>query len=249
MFLNGKKTLVTGAGSGFGLALVERLVKEGARVAAFDVDSSKLQKLKLNYPEVETLVCDVADNVQVEQAVLKVFENFGELHVLVNNAGIMKNAPIVNLLDRNDRKHSLDLWHQVINVNQNSVFYMTRAVSDQMIQKRNKGIIVNISSISAKGNIGQTAYSASKAAVEAMTKVWSKELGRFGIRSVAIAPGFINTLGAADAIEERMLKRWVDGTPLRRTGEVNEVIESIIFAISNDFVNGEVISVNGGLTL
>ncbi|MGC9402628.1 SDR family NAD(P)-dependent oxidoreductase [Vibrio genomosp. F10 str. 9ZC157] len=249
MLLHDKIALVTGAGSGFGRALVERLIREGVKVAAFDIDSSKLDELKLLSPEIETFVCDVSDNFQVERSVSGCFEKFGELNILVNNAGIMENAPIVNLLDRNDRKHSLELWHQVINVNQNSVFYMTRAVADQMTQRRNKGIIVNISSIAAKGNLGQTAYSASKAAVEAMTKVWSKELGRFGIRSVAIAPGFINTLGAADAIEDRMLQHWVDKTPLRRTGEVNEVVESIIFAISNDFLNGEVISINGGLTL
>jgi len=126
---------------------------------------------------------------------------------------------------------------------------MTRSVAAKMIKYRNKGVIVNISSISARGNAGQTAYAASKAAIEAMSKVWAKEFGCFGIRSVAVAPGFIDTAGTHDALEEKMLEQWIAKTPLRRTGNISEVVATIKFAIENDFMNGEVINVNGGLVI
>ncbi len=249
MKLDGARAIVTGAGAGFGRALTLKLLSAGVKVAAVDMDETKLAELAAEAPDVSTFVCNVADNDQVEKTVADVFSAFNGLEILVNNAGIMKNAPLINLLQRPDRKHSLELWHQVVSVNQNSVFYMSRAVADKMVGARSKGVIVNISSISARGNIGQTAYSATKAAVEAMTKVWAKELGSFGIRAVAVAPGFIDTAGTAAAIEEKMLQRWVDQTPLRRTGRIDEIIATIMFAIENDFINGEVLSVNGGLVL
>ena len=161
----------------------------------------------------------------------------------------MKNAPLVNILSRPDSRHSIDLWDNVIQINQNAIFYMARSVVNKMIKNRNKGVIINISSIAARGNAGQTAYSATKAAVEAMTKVWAKELGGFDIRSVSIAPGFMNTLGTHDALEEKMLAKWIEKTPLKRTGEISEVVQAAQFAIENDFFNGEVLNVNGGLSL
>jgi len=249
MDLANKKVIVTGAASGFGLTLVERLVEESCQIAAFDIDQNKLSALKSRYPAVSIYVCDVSDNEQVESNVESVFKDFNGLDILVNNAGIMKNAPLINLFNRNERKHSIQMWHDVISINQNSVFYMSRSVVDRMLENRNKGVIINISSIAACGNIGQTAYSASKAAVEAMTKTWAKELGRFGIRAVAISPGFIDTQATSDALEEKMLQKWTDNTPLKRTGNIEEIIHAIIFAIQNDFYNGEVLKVNGGLVL
>jgi len=249
MKISSLRIIITGAGSGFGKEMALQLAKQGAQIAAIDINSEALAVLKNECPEIQTWECNVAYNDQVEKTVDEIFIAFGGLEVLINNAGIMKNAPLVNILNRTERKHSLELWDNVIAVNQNSVFYMTRACADNMINKRNKGVIINISSISAQGNSGQTAYSASKAAVEAMTKVWAKELGRFGIRSVAIAPGFMNTAGAHDAIEEKMLAQWVEKTPLRRTGTIDEVVKTVLFAIENDFVSGAVINVNGGLTI
>ena len=249
MILQGLRIAITGAGAGFGKEMALELAKQGAKIAAIDINAAALDSLKGECPVINTFICNVADNNQVENTVEQLFETFGGLEVLINNAGIMKNAPLVNLLNRTEKRHSVDLWDNVISVNQSSVFYMTRACADYMINKRCKGVIINISSISAQGNIGQTAYSASKAAVEAMTKVWAKELGRFKIRSVAIAPGFMDTAGTAEAIEEKMLEQWIERTPLRRTGTINEVVKTVVFAIENDFVNGVVLSVNGGLTI
>lgn len=242
--------IITGAGSGFGRAMAEYFVSQNAKVHAVDINIETLDALsKDSNGAVLTYCCDVSNQSEVQRTIDEIFDNDDKVNVLINNAGIMKNAPLVNLLKRPDGKHSIDLWKKVIDVNQNSVFYMSRSVVEKMIKKRNKGVLIHLSSIAAEGNIGQTAYSASKAAVEAMSKVWSKELGSFGIRSVCIAPGFMNTIGGHDALEEKMLANWISKTPLKRTGEINEVVKAAEFCIANDFFNGEVIKVNGGLSI
>ncbi|MCB9188191.1 MAG: SDR family NAD(P)-dependent oxidoreductase [Flavobacteriales bacterium] len=241
--------VITGAGSGFGKAMSLYFSSKGAKVFAVDINKESLDQLTQEDPSILSFQCDITKNQLVEALIDEIFEKNSEANVLINNAGIMKNAPLVNLLKRPDSRHEVELWDQVIQVNLNAVFYMTRSFAAKMIRKRNKGLIVNISSIAAVGNIGQTAYSASKSAVEAMSRVWAKELGGFGIRSVSIAPGFMNTLGTHDALEEKMLANWIEKTPLRRTGEINEVVLAAQFAIENDFFNGETLKVNGGLVL
>jgi len=247
-FINAR-IIITGAGAGFGRAMALTFSKLGAKIYALDIDQLALNNLCDEDNAIFAFVCDVSDNEQVERIVDVIYALDKTVNVLINNAGIMKNSPMVNILSRPDSRHSVELWDKVIAVNQNSVFYMTRSVAAKMIRYRNKGVIVNISSISARGNAGQTAYAASKAAVEAMSKVWAKEFGCFGIRSVAVAPGFIDTAGTHDALEEKILEQWIDKTPLRRTGNISEVVAAIKFVVENDFVNGEVINVNGGLVV
>jgi len=247
-FINAR-IIITGAGAGFGRAMALTFSKLGAKIYALDIDQLALNNLCDEDNAISAFVCDVSNNEQVESIVDEIYTLDKTVNVLINNAGIMKNSPMVNILSRPDSRHSVELWDKVIAVNQNSVFYMTRSVAAKMIRYRNKGVIVNISSISARGNAGQTAYAASKAAIEAMSKVWAKEFGCFGIRSVAVAPGFIDTAGTHDALEEKMLEQWIAKTPLRRTGNISEVVATIKFAIENDFMNGEVINVNGGLVI
>jgi 3-oxoacyl-[acyl-carrier protein] reductase len=249
MQLSEAKIIITGAGSGFGKSMALHFAAQNSKVFAVDINEDSLSQLKSQNGSIRTLICDVTNNDNVEKVIEEIFLSDSKTNILINNAGIMKNAPLVNILQRPDSKHNVDLWHRVIDVNQNAVFYTTRSFAYNLIKKRNKGIIINISSIAAIGNIGQTAYSASKAAVEAMTVVWAKELGAFGIRSVAIAPGFIDTAGTHDALEEKMLNRWIEKTPLKRTGKVDEIVSAVRFVIENDFINGEVIHVNGGLTI
>jgi 3-oxoacyl-[acyl-carrier protein] reductase len=249
MQLSEANIIITGAGSGFGKSMATHFAEQNAQVYAVDINENALTLLKAENDSIQTFVCDITDNTRVEKAIDEIFLSDSKTNILINNAGIMKNAPLINILQRPDSKHNLDLWHRVIDINQHAVFYTTRAFADQMIKKRNKGVIINISSIAATGNAGQTAYSASKAAVEAMTKVWAKELGVFGIRAVAIAPGFIDTAGTHDALEEKMLNRWVEQTPLKRTGKIEEIVSAVRFVIENDFINGEIIRINGGLTI
>ena len=122
-------------------------------------------------------------------------------------------------------------------------------VIEKMVLKRTKGIVVNISSISAQGNAGQTAYSAAKAGVEALTKTWAKELGIFGIRVVAIAPGFMDTESTHKALNEKIINALKQKVPLKTLGNAKDVSEAIVYAIESEYVNGAVLKIDGGLTL
>jgi len=241
--------IITGAGSGFGKEMSIKFSDSGAKIYAVDINETSLKNLKSLNDSINIFRCDVSNNDDVETLIENIFNIDKTVNILINNAGIMENAPLINILKRPDCRHPIALWQKVIGVNQNSVFYMTRSFAEKLIKYRIKGLVINISSISAKGNIGQTAYSASKAAVESMTKVWSKELALFGIRSVAIAPGFIDTEGTHNALEDKILNKWIEQTPLKRTGTITEVVNSVKFAIENDFLNGDVINLNGGLSI
>ncbi len=249
MQIENANIIITGAASGLGKKMAIEFSSNGANVFALDINQNLLSDLKKLHKKIEIFQCDVTNRAQVGTIVNKIFHLNTDINVLINNAGIMKNSPLINLLNSNDRKHSFELFDDVIKTNLYSVFLMTSSVVDNMIIHRNKGVIINISSIASKGNLGQTAYSASKASVNAMTKVWSKELGPFGIRSIAISPGFIDTKGTHSAIDEKALNTWIDKTPLKRTGRVEEIIKSVRFSIENDFFNGEILEVNGGLKL
>lgn len=250
MNISNETAIVTGGASGFGLGIVEALVAAGANVAILDISKGALKKLEHFGEQVLLLPCDVSDPAQVENAVERTFSTFGTAKILVNNAGVMESCPLVNIMKRGEgRRHSIDLWKKVLDVNLNSAFYLTSAVADRLLAAREKGVIVNISSISARGNAGQSAYVASKAGLEAMSKVWAKELGPLGIRCGVVAPGFFDTSGGNDALEKNQIERWIEKTPIKRQGCISELVSSVLFIIENDFFNGETISVNGGLVV
>ncbi len=249
MKLKNANIIITGAGSGFGESMSLYFAKKNTNVYALDIDLNSLNKLKETKTNINIFECDITDVQKVESTIEKIFSLNKNINVLINNAGIMENSPLINLLNKEEPMHSVDLFEKIMNVNQNGVFNVTRNVVKKMIDNRNKGVIINFSSISSFGNIGQTAYSASKASVEAMTMVWAKELGVFGIRSAAIAPGFINTDSTHNTLNENMLSEWINKTPIKRLGQIQEVVRSVEFIIKNDFINGEVIKVNGGLRI
>ena len=157
--------------------------------------------------------------------------------------------PFINLTNPSELMHNYSRFRDSIILNMDSVFIMTSAVVEQMVTKRLKGVIVNISSISATGNAGQIAYSAAKAAVNAMTVTLGKELGRWGIRCNAVAPGFIDTQSTQRAMNATALEHIVDNTPLRRLGSVEEVSRAVVSLVENDFITGETLRVDGGLRI
>jgi 3-oxoacyl-[acyl-carrier protein] reductase len=146
-------------------------------------------------------------------------------------------------------KHDVGMWDKIISTDLSSLFYMTSNVVEKMIQKRTKGVIVNISSVCASGNAGQSAYSAAKAGVNALTITWSKELSLLGIRVVGISPGYTDTPSTKAAMNEEALKGIVKEVPLRRLGKPDEIADAIICAIKNDFFNGKIFQVDGGLVI
>lgn len=246
MDVNGAVALVTGGAQGLGLAIARRLVNEGATVVVADRNAEALKSM----PEgLEGVVMDVTEPEQVKTQVAGVVDRHGRVDILVNNAGVIVSEPFVNIMNPSGIMHDYGRFRDSLRINLDSVFIVTAAVVEHMVKRRTKGAIVNISSISAYGNEGQTAYSAAKAGVNAMTVTWSKELGRLGIRANAVAPGFIGTDSTRHALSETVLKHIQNNTPLRRLGQADEVAQAVIAVVKNDFINGTVLEVNGGLTI
>ena len=249
MELKDKKVIVTGGARGIGRSLVEQLFNEDAIVGIFDIDREQFKEIKETYPNVLCIECDTTNPDQVEASVETFCEQFGKIDILVNNAGILYSAPLVSLSENGLKKHDARMWEKVISTDLNSVFYMTVSVVEKMLLKRTKGVIVNISSVSASGNAGQSAYSAAKAGVNALTATWAKELSPMGIRVVGIAPGYTNTESTQTVMNEKVLKDIVKKVPMRRLGKADEIVKSILHVIENDFFNGKIIEIDGGLII
>jgi 3-oxoacyl-[acyl-carrier protein] reductase len=244
--INGAIALVTGGGKGLGLAIAEHLQAKGARVVVVDLDQEALARL----PEcMAGYLLDVTNPDDVKRVTQTIVDQHGCIDILVNNAGVIYSEPMLNMMNPVSMMHDYERFRKYVTLNMDSVFIMTSAVVEQMVMKRRKGVVVNISSISARGNEGQTAYSAAKAGVEAMTVTWSKELGRLGIRCNAVAPGFIGTESTSAALSEAIVEHVRSKTPLRRLGVPDEVAHAVAALVENDFMNGVILDVNGGLTI
>ncbi len=248
MDLSAAKILITGGGKGIGNYIALSLLDTVEKVYVLENNEELLNKM----PKHDRLVsyqCDITQAHAVENVVRDIFDKHGGINVCINNAGIIHSEPLVNILAVEDKKHSISNWEKVINVNLNAVFYISANVAENMIKRKEKGVIMNISSISAQGNMGQSAYAASKAAVEALSKTWSKELGMFKIRCVAIAPGFFDTPSTKASLNEHMLSKWQKAVPIGRLGRLEELLSAVKFVIENDYFNGKTLSLDGGLTI
>lgn len=249
--MNIKETtiLITGGGKGIGNFMAVSFSKIAAKVIVIDNDKLSLDAIDKTLG-ISSYCCDLTDSDEVAKTISEIYTDCGNVNVLINNAGFIHSEPLFNMLKRNDPKHSIENWKKTIDVNLNAVFYTTVNVVEKMYAKRIKnGVIINISSISAQGNSGQSAYSASKAGVEAMTKTWSKELGMFKIRCVAIAPGFINTESTRNSLSENVLGKWEQAIALKRLGNPEEIVSGVKFIIENDYFNGKILSIDGGLSI
>jgi len=242
--LKDKVVIVTGAAAGIGRGTAERFAAEGCRVAAWDVNEA---------PESAGVFqkVDVANADEVKAAVAEVVERWGGVHVLVNNAGIVRDAQLVKWKDGQAVSQMTDeAWDAVIGVNLKGVFNCTRAVAPRMIAGGG-GAILNASSVAClNGNFGQTNYVATKAGVIGMTKTWARELGRYGIRVNAVAPGFVKT-EIINAMPEKVLDAMVAHTPMGRIGDVEDIAEAYLWLASDaaTWVTGTTISVDGGLVI
>jgi 3-oxoacyl-[acyl-carrier protein] reductase len=253
MQLEKKVVVITGAARGIGRAIALAFAERGADIALVDRDAAALDDARAacgaQGAQARSYVMDVTQEAQVVRTFDAVAADFRRFDVLVNNAGITRDALLVKAQDGAiHAKMSLAQWQSVMDVNLTGVFLCGREGAERMIQRGNGGLIVNISSISREGNPGQTNYSAAKAGVAAMTVVWAKELARYGIRSAAIAPGFCATEILA-AMRPEMIDRVKAAVPLRRLGEPAEIASTAVFIAENDFVTGRVIEVDGGLRL
>ncbi|MDT8899743.1 SDR family NAD(P)-dependent oxidoreductase [Anaeroselena agilis] len=249
MELRGKVAVVTGAAGGLGREIALGLAARGCKVAAVDKDEAAIAELAAEMPGLSTFVCDVTDQRAVALCLGEVYGQLGEVDCLINNAGLIFSGPLVNPVAAENRRHTVEAWDRVIKSNLYSVFLTTVEVADRMMMKRTKGVIVNISSVAAKGNGGQCAYSAAKAGVEAFTRAAAKEVGAWGIRVVAIAPGFMDTPSTRAAMSQNILEEWKRKTALRRFGGAENVVGAVVHALENEFLTGCVIPVDGGVSL
>ena len=246
MKIDGAVAVVTGGAQGLGHAIALHLSEHGSKVVVVDRDQSAMTKL----PDQISYRClDVTQPADVKTVISEIINQFGQVGILVNNAGVIFSEPLVNIMNPENMMHDYQRFRESMMLNLDSIFIMTSAIVEKMVMSRTKGVIVNISSICARGNEGQTAYSAAKAAVNAMTVTWSKELGKLGIRCNAVAPGFIGTESTHRALNESTIKHIKEKTPLRRLGDAIDVANAVLAVIENDFINGAVLDVNGGLTI
>lgn len=244
--LDGKTCIVTGGASGLGLEIVNQLLAAGARVSVFDLVG--LDALS-GRDDLCTYQCDVTNEAQIATTVARVELEQGRIDILVNNVGILFSAPLISFAGGGLKTHDSAMWDKVIATNLSSAFYTSKHVVEAMFRKRTKGVIVNISSISANGNAGQSAYSAAKAGIEALTKVWAKELAPMGIRCFAVAPGFCDTDSTHAALNEKVLEDTVGRVPIKRLGKAHEIAAFVLAGIQNDFLNGKILQIDGGLVI
>jgi len=244
---------ITGASGGLGTAMAKRLAGKRARLALIDLDAVKLRdvetSLGLAGEDCLTVPCDVGDELQVDEAFAAIAGHFGGLDVLINNAGITRDALMLKFKDgQRQSRMSLADWNAVINVNLTGVFLCTRAAAEQMVIGGSGGLVINISSISRAGNMGQSNYSATKAGVAAMAVTWAKEFARYGIRVNAVSPGFIGT-EMVRTMKPEALAKLQAMIPAGRIGEPDEIASTVEFLVENDFVNGRNIEVDGGMRI
>ncbi len=253
--LAGKVVIVTGAAAGIGRATALRFAEEGVRVAAWDVSGSGadnlLRDIEAAGGEGHFDVVDVSDSEAVAAAVASIVERWHRIDVLINNAGILRDAQLVKAKAGEVVSTMSDAdFDAVMRVNLRGVFVCTRAVVPEMI-RGGGGVVLTASSVVGHyGNFGQTNYAATKAGVINMTKSWARELGRHNIRVNAVAPGFVAT-EMIQSVPQKILDGMIAHTPLRRIGKPEELAEVYLWLASDSasYVHGTVISADGGLVV
>lgn len=243
MRLENKVAIITGGAGGIGLAAVKRFLEEGAKVAIVDYDKQQGEKIEEELGEnVAFFAVDVSKLADVKEMVEQVVDRFGKIDILINNAGITRDATLVKMSEED--------FEKVIQINLNGVYYCTQAVAPHMIAQ-GSGKIISTSSVSGVyGNFGQTNYAATKAAVIGMTKTWAKELGRKGINVNAVAPGFTAT-PMVEKMPEKVLQQMEGITSLQRLGKPEDIANAYLFLASDEasYITGHVLQVDGGIMM
>ncbi|HEX8713109.1 MAG TPA: beta-ketoacyl-ACP reductase [Terracidiphilus sp.] len=253
--LRAKVVVITGAVAGIGRATALRFAEEGARIAAWDVSDKAAAQLesaiKVSGGESHFQEVDVTNAKSIECAAAAVAEKWGRIDVLINNAGIVRDAQLVKWNGGGPASiMSEETWDSVIGVNLKGVFLCTRAAVPHMIRGGGGVILCAASVVGLMGNFGQTNYVASKAGVIGMTRTWARELGKHKIRVNAVAPGFIAT-DMLRAMPAKILEAMVARTPLGRLGTPEDVANAYVWLASAQasFIHGAVISVDGGVVI
>lgn len=252
MQMKDKVVLVTGGAAGIGRATAMRFAEEGAKVVICDVNEAVGQETTRELGEGAGFYkVNVASREDVQKWIEDVLAKYGRIDVLINNAGVLRDGQLIKFkegqLVGQMAEADFDL---VVSINLKGVFNCTQAVAPVMA-KQHSGVILNATSVvGLDGNFGQTNYVATKSGVVGMTKVWSRELGRFGIRVNAVAPGFIST-EMINAMPEKILDGMKARTPLGRLGDPRDIANAYLFLASEQasFITGETLRVDGGIVI
>jgi len=252
--IKGKVIAITGGGRGIGREIALSFAAKGGKLALLDLDADAMaETVKLVSEagsEARAYVCNVAEEQTVEDTFNSIVKDFGAIHGLVNNAGILRDATLIKVKDgKVVKKLSGDNFSLVVDVHMKGAFLCAREAAAHMVELGvEEGCIVNMSSGAFRGNFGQTNYSAAKAGIVSMSRVWSKELARYNIRSMAIAPGAIET-SLLRSMPEAALEALAKTIPLQRIGQVKNIAQTVEMIFENDYLTGDVIDVNGGMFL
>jgi 3-oxoacyl-[acyl-carrier protein] reductase len=251
MQLKAVKAIITGAASGLGYHFTLQLARAGASVAACDVNTKGLDRLREESEGLEgrviTAKLDVTQESSVVTFVNDVDKQLSGINTLVNNAGILRDGLLAREEAGWTRKLPTTLWRQVIDVNLTGSYLLAREATASMLKrKQSDGLIVNISSVSSMGNAGQSNYAASKAGLDACTRTWALELSPHGIRVCGIAPGLVDT-PILDEVSEEAKASLIASIPLGRIARPEEVWLALKFVIECDYFTGRIVEVDGGL--
>jgi 3-oxoacyl-[acyl-carrier protein] reductase len=251
MQINESTVIVTGGAGGIGQAIVLALLQQGAKVLACDVDEEGLDNLVLQCADYRksllTMFCDITQEDDVKKSVDLAYKTFGTCNVLINNAGILRDGKLVQL-EQSGGCISLPLaqWNSVIDTNLTGPMLMAREILQHWLpSEKQPNLIINISSMSAKGNGGQSAYSASKAGLNALTSCWAREFADYGIRVVGISPGLFDTPMAL-SLEDEAKDRIIALTLAKRAGRPQELAKLVETIIQCEFISGKTIEIDGG---
>lgn len=243
---------ISGAGQGLGQMMAVTLAQSGAELALLDVNEEGLKDTReqchMLGVKALTYLVDVTNESQVERTFCDIVIDFGHLNGLINNAGILRDGLLIKVKQGQTSKMSLEQFSSVIDVNLTGTFLCGREAALKMVETKSAGLIINISSVARAGNIGQTNYAASKAAVASLATTWAKELARYNIRAVAVAPGVVAT-PMAQQMKPEAISRLESMIPAGRVGKTHEIAQTVKFAFENDYINGRVIEVDGGLRM
>ncbi|NIB42433.1 SDR family oxidoreductase [Pseudomaricurvus alkylphenolicus] len=252
MNIQDKVIVITGGGRGIGRSIAVHLAEKGAKLAVLDLDDTAmadtLALIKEAGSEGRAYNCNVADEEIVENTFNQIVRDFGAIHGLINNAGILRDALLIKVKDgKVIKKMSGDHYSLVVDVHMKGAFLCAREAAAHMVEQGvEDGCIISMSSIAHRGNFGQSNYSAAKAGIIAQTRVWTKELGRYGIRAMAIAPGTIDT-EMLRSMPAEILEQSARQIPVQRIGDVSNIAQTVVHIFENDYLSGDVIEVSGGL--
>lgn len=240
-----RSILVTGVAGEIGGCLVDEFLKDDWNVCGLDLRIPAIvDRANFTFQE-----CDLADASDVEKKIDLFHDQCGAFDVVINCAGLIANSPLLSFVAGRLTHHDFGLWDRVLSSCLSSAFWVTACTVPKMVGTGKKGIIINISSICSRGNAGQAAYSAAKGGLNSLTLALAKELGPMGVRVVALAPGYFDTASTRENVPTDKLEAITRSVPLKRLGKIEEIISCVRFILTNQYVNGTVIELDGGLVL